>query len=340
MEKIMKNYMYTLLSALFIAAPMLAMEKRKRDSELAKDTSKKAHTQVVTARPSYLENLPSELKNMVFEYVHANNSLARAIAKASESGDAQNIHFILTHFPHTNLNNKVKPEDSTALIRATRSSHTDVAELLIKAGADVFATNINTETALWHAATRGDVDIARMLLAKAPPVTSAPGTPTLHTLLNIADFAQCHKPLARAIVYEHVPMVQLLLEYGANPNNTTIGLGIAVFHNITGLLHAAQIGNFAIVDLLLMAGAKANDPSMGYTTQDNDYVKKPDMTALMLAAQNGHKAVVQRLVQEPNIAYDACNIEGKTALDLAQESTSENKKEIIMLLKQHMQKKK
>ena len=69
----MKNYIYTLLSATLIAAPMLAMEKHPADCELVKNTSKKARSEVAHVQPnanlSLFENLPLDVKKIILGYL-------------------------------------------------------------------------------------------------------------------------------------------------------------------------------------------------------------------------------------------------------------------------------
>ena len=262
----------------------------------------------------------------------------RALYHAIQAGDAPSVAFIIQHEPQS-VNQKITNDGATPLIQACASGYKEIVAILLKAKANVFDKNFNNETALWHAATRGDVEIAEMLIKKAP-LSSTPETPNLHTLLNSSDQAQWHKPLARAIVHEHVPMAQLLLNKGANPNNTFTRVGTPAFDKVTVLLHASQMGNLEIVELLLSAGADINTRSNGYkATHQGAFIKTADMSALMLSAQNGHRAVVQRLLQEPSIDVCVQSIEGKTALDLATESNSENKNEIIRLLKEHSKEK-
>jgi len=84
--------------------------------------------------------------------------------------------------------------------------------------------------------------------------------------------------LHMAIKMGDVPMVKALLKKGADPNQTLLPSGI------TPLMGASQEGLLEIVDELIQAGALVN-----YTLQNG-------MTALWIAAKNGHLDVVRRLL--------------------------------------------
>lgn len=111
--------------------------------------------------------------------------------------------------------------------------------------------------------------------------------------------------LLAAIGTESIPIVQLLIDKGADVNRPA-KLGI----KRTPLQLAAQIGSFEIVQALLMAGADVNaEPAV-----------RGGATALQLAAIGGYVGVVELLLQcgaDPNAA--AAKHNGRTALEGAAE---------------------
>lgn len=106
------------------------------------------------------------------------------------------------------------------------------------------------------------------------------------------------KPLKAAILARSLPIVQLLVEKGADVN-TADGLGTTCLHQ------AAHIGHVEILSYLLEQGADvANAPSA--------------VTALMYASVRGHVGVVERLIQHTQGAdVDQRDSYGRTALSLA-----------------------
>ena len=89
----------------------------------------------------------------------------------------------------------------TALMLASQTGHTDVAKLLIEAGADVNAQDNNGETALMLVSDEGHTDIVKMLIEKGADVNAQ--TNDGQTALRIASQEG------------HTEVAQLLIEAGA-----------------------------------------------------------------------------------------------------------------------------
>jgi ankyrin repeat protein len=159
-----------------------------------------------------------------------------------------------------NVNAREPLRDQSALMWAVSQRRADVARILIEHGADVRArsrvmravvnranpTDIYTavvgtvshggSTPLLFAARQGDVDCARLLLASGADVNEV--LPDGTSALTVATHSN------------HTPLVQLLLERGANPN--IIGSGYTA-------LHAAVLrGNLESVKALVARGALVN----------------------------------------------------------------------------------
>jgi ankyrin repeat protein len=149
----------------------------------------------------------------------------------------------------------------------------------------------NEGTALFFAATTGDIPTIRMLLdAGARPQDQM-------KLLGIFHSS----PLGYAVTNNDTATTKLLLERGGDVNEIDVDSGVA-------LLGWAAIGNrVGPLDALIAHGAKVN------------YVDKLGMTPLLYAASIdwGDTVVIQKLIAagaDPQIKTP----EGRAALDLAQ----------------------
>jgi len=116
---------------------------------------------------------------------------------------------------------------------------------------------------------------------------------------------QSTSALLASIKTESLPMVQLLVDYGAQVNRAA-KLGI----NRTPLQLAAEIGSYGIVRFLLTKGGDVNaEPTF-----------LEGGTALQLAAKGGYVGVAELLVDSgANLNAAAGKLHGKTALEGAAE---------------------
>ena len=117
-------------------------------------------------------------------------------------------------------------------------------------------------------------------------------------------------PINFAVARSSLEILELLLKHGANPNFTSSG-------PITTLAQAAFYGRLDMVKLLLDWGAKVDG-----------FVADPKKTALIVAAEQGKKEVVEALLAakaDPNWK----DKHGTNALEYAQKN---NHKEIVTLL--------
>ncbi|KAG8454221.1 hypothetical protein GDO86_000745 [Hymenochirus boettgeri] len=157
---------------------------------------------------------------------------------------------------------------STPLMEAAQEGHLELVKYLLAAGANVQATTATGDTALTYACENGHTDVADVLLqAGADLEHESEGGRT---------------PLMKAARAGHVCTVQFLISKGANVNRTTLN------NDHTVLSLACAGGHLAVVELLLAHGA---DPT---------HRLKDGSTMLIEAAKGGHTSVVCYLLDYPS----------------------------------------
>ncbi|XP_077434143.1 ankyrin repeat and KH domain-containing protein 1 isoform X3 [Vanacampus margaritifer] len=169
---------------------------------------------------------------------------------------------------------------STPLMEAAQEGHLELVKYLLAAGANVHATTATGDTALTYACENGHTDVADVLLqAGANLEHESEGGRT---------------PLMKAARAGHLCTVQFLISKGANVNRATANND----HTVVSLACAG--GHLAVVELMLAHGA---DPT---------HRLKDGSTMLIEAAKGGHTNVVSYLLDYPN------NILSVPAPDLSQ----------------------
>ncbi|KPM45162.1 hypothetical protein AK830_g1415 [Neonectria ditissima] len=190
---------------------------------------------------------------------------------------------------------------------AAANGHTEMVTLLLNHGADVngFSKRAAAGTALQEACVAGNVDVAKVLLARRANPNYGAG-----------DFTN---PLVAATSHGYGELVELLLKAGANPN---------VFGGADGstpLINAAMALPSKSLELLIQHGAVVDqkDPDedtaliISALVGDSDCVKvlldhgahidlsgKHNGSALHAAAASGHTATCQLLLErgaDPNV---------------------------------------
>ena len=132
---------------------------------------------------------------------------------------------------------------ATALYAAAGSAELPIAQKLIAAGADPNAALMSGETALMQAARRGNVDIVQALLAaKADP--------------NAKEKNGGQNALMWAVAAKQSAVADALVRGGADVHGGSKS-------GFTPLMFAAQQGDVDTMRVLLRAGAKVNDKQEG-----------------------------------------------------------------------------
>ncbi|XP_075897708.1 ankyrin repeat and KH domain-containing protein 1 isoform X8 [Nelusetta ayraudi] len=169
---------------------------------------------------------------------------------------------------------------STPLMEAAQEGHLELVKYLLAAGANVHATTATGDTALTYACENGHTDVADVLLQDGA---------------NLEHESEGGRtPLMKAARAGHLCTVQFLISKGANVNRATANND----HTVVSLACAG--GHLAVVELLLAHGA---DPT---------HRLKDGSTMLIEAAKGGHTNVVSYLLDYPN------NILSVPAPDLSQ----------------------
>jgi ankyrin repeat protein len=123
------------------------------------------------------------------------------------------------------------------LILATEHGDLGLVSSLVDHGADLNSTlGLTTGSALYYAVNAKSADIAQFLLESGA---------------NINAGVDRYDPLHRAIDRQDIAMVELLLDYGANPNKRVRVPGMG---RITPIERARSLGADEIVDLLTRHG--------------------------------------------------------------------------------------
>ncbi|CAM4668988.1 unnamed protein product [Leuciscus chuanchicus] len=157
---------------------------------------------------------------------------------------------------------------STPLMEAAQEGHLELVKYLLAAGANVHATTATGDTALTYACENGHTDVADVLLQT--------GADLEH------ESEGGRTPLMKAARAGHLCTVQFLISKGANVNRATANND----HTVVSLACAG--GHLAVVELLLAHGA---DPT---------HRLKDGSTMLIEAAKGGHTNVVSYLLDYPN----------------------------------------
>ncbi|XP_076841300.1 ankyrin repeat- and BTB/POZ domain-containing protein 3-B [Brachyhypopomus gauderio] len=152
-------------------------------------------------------------------------------------------------------------------------------------------------TPLMYACARGDEAMVQMLLdAEADVNSEVPSSGQQHP--SVYPENRQATALSFAVLHQHVPIVQLLLDAGANAQGSL--QDDMENYTETPLQLASAAGSLEIVNLLMERGG---DPMVG-TVYRNGISCTPhgEMNSFSLAAAHGHRNVFRRLLAQPDKA--------------------------------------
>ncbi|XP_050294137.1 ankyrin repeat and KH domain-containing protein 1-like isoform X2 [Anthonomus grandis grandis] len=188
------------------------------------------------------------------------------LMEAAREGHEEMVHLLLGQ--GANINAQTDETQETALTLACCGGFTEVADILLKGGADI---ELGASTPLMEASQEGHLELVRFLLEYGANVNAV--TQTNDTALTYA----CENG--------HTDVAELLIQYGADIEHESEG-------GRTPLMKACRAGHLCTVKFLIDKGANVRKQ-----TTNNDH------TPLSLACAGGHLSVVQLLLEnnaDPN----------------------------------------
>ncbi|XP_063908779.1 ankyrin repeat domain-containing protein 17 isoform X5 [Zophobas morio] len=181
------------------------------------------------------------------------------LMEAAREGHEEMVHLLLGQ--GANINAQTDETQETALTLACCGGFTEVADILLKGGADI---ELGASTPLMEAAQEGHLDLVKFLLENDANV---------HAQTQTGDTA-----LTYACENGHTDVADYLLQYGADLEHESEG-------GRTPLMKACRAGHLCTVQFLISKGANVRRQ-----TTNNDH------TPLSLACAGGHLSVVELLL--------------------------------------------
>ena len=164
----------------------------------------------------------------------ADNTEYACLSLAADSGHTETVRY-LVGLPEVELNHRAD-DDKTALHSAVHMNHADVAQVLIDAGADIYAEDNEGYSPLHYACIDGLIDIVKMLVEAGAGVRATDNegqtclmlavynghTETVRYLVGLPEVELNHRSdynktaLQCAVEHNHTDIVQLLIAAGAD----------------------------------------------------------------------------------------------------------------------------
>lgn len=157
------------------------------------------------------------------------------IMLATDCNDIEVMRALIKRNANVNESNKA---GATALTSAAVKGRLEGAKLLLEAGADVNHSNLKVGSPLYEAAQQGNDAIVTLLLEKGADV-------------NYQSKYNGWTPLMIAVAEKHESTASLLIKAGANVN-------LANDKGRTALMFSSWYGSLPITELLLKSGANPN----------------------------------------------------------------------------------
>jgi ankyrin repeat protein len=179
---------------------------------------------------------------------------------AAKQGDVSLLQQILDNTPSTQIPELINAKDEdeyTCLHWASLKGKADIAQLLIRYGANLNARDDEGNTPLHIATKFGQLDVVLELIAAVQsPSTAVPSTssstPSFRSNSNITQINLQNEdgmtPLMFAASMNQTEILQILLAHGAAIDEVDN-------KGRTALIHACRSGHNEIVNILLMSGA-------------------------------------------------------------------------------------
>ena len=173
------------------------------------------------------------------------------------------------------------PGGMTPLLYAARDGHTDIARMLIAAGAKVNSPDANKISPLLMAITNNQPDAADLLIQNGAGINTSDfwGRTPLWATVEMRDIEYSRGGEHNVNRERLLQLIGTLLDRGANPNARTaevpptrrflMGLGDLSWVDFTGqtpFLRAALSGDLTVMKLLLEKGADPNIPTFAGST--------------------------------------------------------------------------
>jgi ankyrin repeat protein len=242
-----------------------------------------------------------DLERLLRDGLDANSrTVAGTTVLMLAAGDREKVASLLHHGAHVDL--AASTGFTPLMVAANDPGATAAAQLLIEQGASVApAKTLHGSTPLFYATSAGNVELVKLLLDRGanPRIKTNVGgafsaaplemaviqndAATVRALVgagvDVNSFNDAGIPaLTSAVLANRVEVAKALIELGADVNRVDE-------LSLTPLMHAAKVdfGDTGIVQLLLSSGATTTPTS------------KDHQTALDLARQYGHRAIVQLL---------------------------------------------
>jgi ankyrin repeat protein len=288
-EKLEEPVVVTVASMCYIACLRLLLKHGVNANVDPAKTDRKTALQWVASQGR------ADLCRLLIENgVHLNGSdMERPLVDAVESRSTEVVQVFLEHKADVNVVLHPDSDPSAPLIAAAKLNLTDIAKLLLENGADVNLALANGHTALFTAANEGHAEMTKLLIDAGADL-SKPAAPRDHQPLHACN--------------QHAECLKILLDAGADIN--------AVSKDGTVAYMAAYWNHPTELDMLIARGAnlEITSPDPGYWDHG--------CTALMAAANQGHAAIVETLL-EAGADINAKMPDGSTALMLAAKESKE-----------------
>ncbi len=182
---------------------------------------------------------------------------------------------------------------------AAMNGDREALRALLKQGADVNAVQGDGVTALHWAATRGDAEMAHMLVVAGA---------NLSAVTRFGGYAPLHVAAERG----YANVVQALVKGGADPNAATI-------RGTTALMMAAGSGDTATLTVLLDAGAKPDtrETERGHTALMFAAAANRLPAVKLLLARGADPSIATKVIDLASLSSNGANPDGRNLASTA-----------------------